>query len=117
MPALMRSEKVQAKASHAGMEFPGISDAIAKLYEEISELEQSFNGNGCTNEECGDLLFSAVNVSRLAGVEPETALQRATDKFIKRFEAAERIAKERNIDMRTCGLEMLDDIWNRAKDD
>ncbi len=115
MPALMRSEKVQAKAARAGMEFPGIADAVEKLKEELYELEQSISGNGCVEEECGDLLFSAVNISRLAGIEPETALQKAVDKFIKRFEMAERIALQKDIDMNTCGTEMLNDIWDKAK--
>lgn len=114
MPALMRSEKVQSKAARSGMDFPGVAGAISKLREEIAEVEQSLGGPDIA-EECGDLLFSAVNVSRLAGVEPETALQKAADKFISRFEAAESCAKERNIDMKTCSAVELDEIWNTAK--
>jgi tetrapyrrole methylase family protein/MazG family protein len=114
MPALMRSEKVQSKAARSGMDFPGIAEAVSKLREEIAEVEQSLGGPDIT-EECGDLLFSAVNVARLAGVEPETALQKAADKFISRFEAAESCAQERNIDMKTCSADELDEIWNIAK--
>lgn len=114
MPALMRSEKVQAKAARSGMEFPGIAEAIEKLKEEIAEVENSLAGEGLY-EECGDMLFSAVNVSRLAGIEPETALQSAADKFIARFEHAERIAAELGVDMRSCGIDDLDRIWNAAK--
>ena len=66
-------------------------------------------------EECGDLLFAAVNVVRLLGVEPETALQKATDKFIERFSLVERLATQRNVDMRTCGLDVLDALWDEAK--
>jgi tetrapyrrole methylase family protein/MazG family protein len=114
MPALMRSEKVQAKAARSGMDFSGIDGAISKLKEEIAEVEQSLNKEGIA-EECGDLLFSAVNVSRLAGVEPETALQKAADKFISRFDAAESYAKKRNIDMKTCSPDELNEIWDMAK--
>lgn len=114
MPALMRSEKVQSKAARSGMDFPGIGDAISKLREEIAEVEQSLD-EAALAEECGDLLFSAVNVARLAGIEPETALQKATDKFIERFEAAEACARKLNIDMKTCGLEKLNEIWETAK--
>ncbi len=114
MPALMRSEKVQSKAARSGMDFSGVEGAISKLKEEIAEVEQSLNKETIA-EECGDLLFSAVNVARLAGIEPETALQKAVDKFISRFEAAENFAGMRNIDMKTCSPAELDEIWDYAK--
>lgn len=114
MPALMRSEKVQAKAARYGMEFEDIAGAIDKLKEETAEVEQSL-GSDTLAEECGDMLFSAVNVSRLAGIEPETALQAATDKFIARFARAEAYASERGIDMRKCGIDELNRIWDAAK--
>jgi len=65
--------------------------------------------------ECGDLLFAAVNVVRLYGIEPETALQKATDKFIARFAQVERLAAERKLDMHTCGLQVLDALWDEVK--
>lgn len=114
MPALMRSEKVQAKAARSGMDFPDISYAVLKLKEEIAEVEQSSDAISLA-EECGDMLFSAVNVARLSGIEPETALQKATDKFISRFESAEAYAKANNIDMKNCTLNELNEIWNMAK--
>lgn len=115
MPALMRSEKVQSKASHAGMDFPDISEAFSKLYEEADELKECLPGGSGIEEECGDLLFAAVNVARLAGVEPETALQRATDKFIERFTISERIAAGEGVDLKQCSLEKLNEIWDKAK--
>ena len=115
MPALMRSEKVQHKAAKIGFDFRHISEAVSKLREEITEVEQDIDNPEKLAEECGDLIFSAVNVSRLAGVEPETALQKATDKFIARFQHVERIANEKKVDMTACSLETLDDIWDEAK--
>jgi tetrapyrrole methylase family protein / MazG family protein len=115
MPALMRSGKVQQKAARAGMDFKQPGDAADKLCEELSEVQSAKPGSAALEEECGDLLFAAVNVARLSGIEPETALQRATDKFIRRFEVAERLAIDRNIDMRTCTVSQLDEIWNEAK--
>jgi tetrapyrrole methylase family protein/MazG family protein len=114
MPALMRSGKVQHKAAHVGFDFTDISQAYDKLFEEIEEVKTSSEGRALT-EECGDLLFSAVNVVRLLGVEPETALQKATDKFISRFAIVEQIATRQNVDMRNCGIEKLDELWNNAK--
>lgn len=115
MPALMRSEKVQHKAAKIGFDFRNISEAIAKLHEEIAEVINEMDNSEKLADECGDLLFSAVNVCRLAGVEPETTLQRATDKFITRFTHVERIAQKKNLDMHTCDINTLDDIWAEAK--
>ena len=114
MPALMRSGKVQHKAAHVGFDFTDISQAFDKLFEEIEEVRQSTDSTALA-EECGDLLFSAVNVIRLLGIEPETALQKATDKFISRFAVVESLAAEQNVDMRSCGIAKLDELWNQAK--
>ncbi len=114
MPALMRSGKVQHKAGRAGMDFRKPEDAADKLREELFEV-QSAKSSASLEEECGDLLFAAVNVARLWGVEPETALQKATDKFIRRFEVAEKLAAKRGIDMRDCSVDTLDALWNEAK--
>ncbi|MGI5849489.1 MAG: nucleoside triphosphate pyrophosphohydrolase [Christensenellales bacterium] len=115
LPALMRSEKVQNKAAHVGFDFRYVSEAINKLKEEIAEVEVDMGNSEKRLEECGDLLFSAVNVSRLAGVEPESALHKATDKFIERFSQVERIASTENVDMHTCGIDKLNDLWDKAK--
>lgn len=115
MPALLRSEKVQSKASHAGMDFPDIGGAFSKLLEEADELKESLSG-GNIEEECGDLLFAAVNVVRLAGIEPETALQKAADKFIERFALSERIAAQEGVDLKNCGIDKLNEIWDSAKE-
>ena len=66
-------------------------------------------------EELGDLLFSAVNVSRFVKVDAEEALTAASDKFLARFTEVERMAAERGIDMRTAGIETLDRLWDEAK--
>jgi tetrapyrrole methylase family protein/MazG family protein len=115
MPALMRSGKVQSKAARAGMDFRKPEDAADKLREELAEVQSAMPGSASLEEECGDLLFAAVNVVRMHGTDPETALQKATDKFICRFEIAERLAAEKGVDMRACGVETLDALWNEAK--
>jgi tetrapyrrole methylase family protein/MazG family protein len=114
MPALMRSGKVQHKAAHVGFDFTEAEQAFEKLREEIEEVRQSEDKDALADE-CGDLLFSAVNVVRMLGIEPETALQKATDKFIARFAIVERLAKEQDIDMKTCGIVKLDELWDQAK--
>ncbi len=114
MPALMRSGKVQHKAAHVGFDFPDAAQAVDKLKEEMAEVLAE-TGQEALAEECGDLLFAAVNVVRLLGVEPETALQKATDKFISRFALVEQLAAQRDVDMQSCGIETLDALWEEAK--
>ena len=114
MPALMRTGKVQQKASRAGMDLCQSEEAEDKLRKQICAVQSAPQGSAALEEECGDLLFAAVNVVRLSGVEPETALQKAADKFIRRFEIAEQLANERTIDMRACPAEVLDELWSEA---
>ncbi len=114
MPALMRSGKIQHKAAHVGFDFSDVGQAIEKLHEEISEVLGSTDHVSLA-EECGDLLFAAVNVVRLLGVEPETALQKASDKFVARFSKVEQLARAKNIDMTACGIQTLDELWEQAK--
>ncbi len=117
LPALMRSEKVQQKAAKVGFDWPDASGAFEKLYEETAELKAAVGKNDRENmaEELGDLLFSAVNVSRFIGVDAEEALTSACDKFIRRFSGVEELAKSRNIDMKNASAEELDRLWNEVK--
>ncbi|MDR3344617.1 MAG: nucleoside triphosphate pyrophosphohydrolase [Oscillospiraceae bacterium] len=86
LPALMRAQKVQTKARLAGVDFADMAACIAKLREELGELEQTAQSDpGAVAEELGELLFSAVNAARFAKLDAEEALTAATDKFIARF--------------------------------
>jgi len=114
MPALMRSYKVQKKASLAGFDWERVEDVFLKVDEELCELKQA-----CTNdmpekiyEETGDLLFAVVNVARFLNVEPEFALKRTIDKFIMRFSYIEQMA-DKPLDEMT--LAEMDVLWDRSK--
>ena len=116
-PALMRSEKVQKRAAKVGFDYPGMDLAMRSLESELEELKEALEqGNqACIDEELGDLLFSAVNVARFAHSDPEEALRRACDKFIRRFAQVERLAQERGIRMQDTSIEKLDGLWEEAK--
>lgn len=116
-PALMRSTKVQHKASKAGFDWPDVSGAMEKVREETLELEAAIKNADSENsfEELGDLLFAVVNVSRFIGVDAEHSLSCACDKFAARFAACEKMAEERGIDMRSSSLEELDKLWDESK--
>ena len=114
LPALWRAEKVQKKAKKAGFDWPDVTGALDKLSEELEELRQAAAQGTNVAEELGDLLFSAVNVSRFLGVDCEDALNQATDKFIGRFRKVEEQAGDRPMTEMT--LAELDQLWERAKE-
>lgn len=114
LPALWRAEKVQKKAKKAGFDWPDVSGALDKLSEELEELKAAVSQGTNVAEELGDLLFSAVNVSRFLKVDCEDALNQATDKFIDRFRRVEELAGERPMTEMT--LAQLDELWERAKE-
>ena len=114
LPALWRAEKVQKKAKKAGFDWPDISGALDKLSEELEELKAAAAQGTNVAEELGDLLFSAVNVSRFLKVDCEDALNQATDKFIGRFRKVEEQAGDRPMTEMT--LAELDQLWERAKE-
>ena len=89
------------------------SNTIEETYE-LADAITDHNMEGI-REELGDLLFSAVNVSRFVKVDAEEALTAASDKFLLRFTEVERMAAERGIDMKTAGIETLDRLWDEAK--
>ena len=116
LPALWRAEKVQKKAKKAGFDWPDISGALDKLSEELEELKTAVAQGTNVEEELGDLLFSAVNVSRFLKADPEVALGKATDKFISRFAKVEALAAAQNQAMEGMTLEELDKLWEHAKE-
>lgn len=117
LPALMRSAKIQKKAAMAGFDWKDADGAFEKLAEENRELRDAVkSGNtDAVMEEFGDLLFSAVNVSRFLHIDAEEALTMATDKFIARYKLVEAAASERGIDMKEAELSVLDELWEAAK--
>lgn len=115
LPALWRAEKVQKKAKKAGFDWPDRRGAVDKLCEELGELKEAIEQGSNVEEEFGDLLFSMVNVSRFLKVDPEEALNAATEKFISRFAKVEKMALAEGRDMAQMPLEELDKLWEQAK--
>lgn len=116
-PSLMRSAKVQKRAAKAGFDWKEVDGALDKLTEETAELKEALKtkNQADIDEEFGDLLFAAVNVSRFIKTDAEEALSKATDKFIKRFSAVEKEVLALGRDMKELSLEELDAIWNSIK--
>jgi tetrapyrrole methylase family protein/MazG family protein len=116
-PALMKAQKVQSKARKAGFDWDDAEGAFDKIYEETAELKVALEGGNASEieDELGDLLFSAVNVARFCHCDAETALEKATRKFMARYTVTERLAREKGIDMKESSIEILDMLWDEAK--
>ena len=117
LPSLMRSTKIQQKAAKVGFDWENVNGALDKLFEECEELKAAVENNDVENqrEELGDVLFSAVNVARFLNIDSEHALYDACDKFTDRFSSVEKLANEREIDMKTAPLSVLDSLWDEVK--
>lgn len=116
LPALMRAQKVGQRAKRAGMDFESVQTALEALESEIAELKKAVAEQSNIEEELGDVLFSAVNVSRLCGIDSEEALSRSTDKFIDRFRKTEELTRFDGVDMRSLNIDQLDAYWRKAKE-
>ncbi|MGN1135210.1 MAG: nucleoside triphosphate pyrophosphohydrolase [Oscillospiraceae bacterium] len=115
LPALMRAQKLGTRAKRAGMDFGSVTDALSALESEIAELKTAIADGSNIEEEMGDVLFSAVNVSRLLKIDAEEALTRSSDKFVERFEKTEELIRCDGIDMKSLNIDKLDAYWQRAK--
>ncbi|MDD6309313.1 MAG: nucleoside triphosphate pyrophosphohydrolase [Clostridia bacterium] len=115
LPALMRAEKVQGKASGVGFDWTCPEDALEKVREETAELETALAENTNIKEEIGDLLFAAVNTARLCGIEPEEALTAATDKFLHRFKKMEEYATKNGKKLDKMHIDDMEVLWDTLK--
>ena len=88
-----------------------------KIEEEVAEVRRAVESEGAarTEEEIGDLLFSIANLARRLGIEPESALRKANEKFSARFERVERALEERGRSVHDSSLEEMDAEWERVK--
>jgi uncharacterized protein YabN with tetrapyrrole methylase and pyrophosphatase domain len=102
-----------------GFDWESYEGAWQKVDEELEEVRGAVESGDAeaVEEEIGDLLFAAVNLARLAGTHPTTALSKANTKFQARFERLEQLATERGIRIETAGLEALDALWDEVKRD
>ena len=115
LPALWRAEKIQKKAAKVGFDWPKYTGAMDALKEEIGELEGAISSGGGIEEELGDILFSAVNVARFFGVDPEAALGKSCDKFIERFGRLENEARARGRKLEDMTLDEMEELYRRVK--
>lgn len=117
LPALLAAYRTQEKAGAVGFDWPETAGALAKVREELAEIEHELAGDvtPALAREIGDLLFSVVNVARRLGVDPERELRAATHRFRDRFQHIERRLAERGVTPAQATLAEMDALWDEAK--
>lgn len=117
LPALLRAHRVQAKAARVGFSWSRIDQALSKVTEEITELEEALvsRRSARITEELGDSFFALVNLARFAGTNPEDALHQAVAKFIRRFSRVETLSKRQKRPLADYSQEELLELWLRAR--
>jgi len=118
LPAVMEAFQMTTKVARVGFDWANADSALVKLDEEVLELREAVKARtdpGAIAEEVGDLLFVAVNVARLAGVDPESALKAANRKFRRRFRHIEERLRADGRGPADSTLEEMDRLWDEAK--
>ena len=114
LPALLRSHKLQKRAARVGFEWQDVQGPLAKLQEELAELEAAETPDERVME-AGDVLFVVVNIVRRYGVDPEQALRASNMKFERRFKKMEDLAAKSGEDFAALNLEAQERYWQQAK--
>ena len=117
MPSLMRAQRVGEKAARSGFDWSDVSSALAKVKEELAELEREIEAGerDRSREEWGDLVFSVVNVARHLDIDAETTSHGAIEKFIERFSRLEEKVQAQNKEIPALSMERMDEIWEEVK--
>ena len=117
LPALMRSQKIGQRAARANFDYTDFLQALSDLESEVAELKAAIESGRAEHieEELGDLLFSAVNVSRLCDVDAEYALTQSSEKFIRRFAKMQEIALRKGEEIQNLSMGTLNTYWKQAK--
>ena len=117
LPALIRSQRLQQKASEVGFDWDNINFVWDKVYEELDELKNACEGYNekKIQEELGDVLFSIVNLSRHLNISAEDMLRKGNKKFIKRFQIIEKIVKKKGLNIKELSSREMNQIWDQSK--
>lgn len=117
LPGMSRAVKLQKRAARVGFDWTNVEDVLAKLEEEVGELAHAVGTKDADaiEDEFGDLLFVIANVARHLSVDPEAAVRRTNEKFIRRFHHIERRLRETGRDIAAASLEEMEALWVEAK--
>ena len=117
LPALLRAYEIGTRVAAVGFDWARTTDVVDKIEEEVEELRRALSSEGRarTEEEMGDLLFSIANLARKLGIEPESALRKANEKFSARFAALEEHLHRQGRSVHEATLDEMEGAWNIIK--
>ena len=121
LPSLIKAHEIQKKVEKVGFDWPEAKSVIAKIREEIDEVESAINEGGAIQsnehlaEEIGDLLFAVTNLTRKVGMDSESLLAAANEKFTRRFNELEKILEENGSNVVDSNLESMEKAWAKVK--
>jgi MazG family protein len=117
LPALLRAAKLQKKATKVGFDWPDQAGVLAKIREEIDELEGAIAADDSSHidEELGDLMFSVVNLARFRKTDPEVLMAAANAKFEQRFAAMEKLLASQGLALDSASLDQMESAWRSAR--
>ncbi len=117
LPSMIKAHRIQDKARSAGFDWNKKEDVWIKVQEEITELNKEIDDQNEDRMEAefGDLFFSLINAARLYNINPDNALERTNQKFIRRFNYVESETKKRGLNLSNMTLSEMDELWNEAK--
>ena len=117
LPGIIRAQRIQEKASHAGLDFQKEEEIWEKISEEMEELKnaQKKNNKDEISEELGDTIFSLINLARFLGISADDALRKSNNKFINRFKMIENELNKEGKNIEESSFNELEDIWNNIK--
>jgi len=116
LPSLLRAHTIGSRVASVGFDWPSATEVVDKIEEEVHELRKATaQGRAQTVDELGDVLFAIANLARKLGIDPESALSEANDKFTRRFNALEALLQSRGRDVHGASLDELEAAWAAVK--
>ena len=120
LPSTLVAQELGTRAAEVGFEWKQVGDVLDKIEEEIHELRKELDAqppspSARVQDEVGDLLFAAANLSRFLRFDPETCLRQANQKFQRRFQAMEQRIVSRGKQLKGCSLEEMEAVWEEVK--
>jgi MazG family protein len=117
LPSLLGAHEIGTRVAAVGFDWAHSADVVTKIEEEVGELKKAIASEGRTRaeEEMGDLLFAIANLARKLGIEPESALRKANQKFTERFQRLEQAFESAGRSVHGASLEEMEEAWQRLK--
>tara|TARA_B100000674_G_scaffold60090_1_gene41678 strand:+ start:1033 stop:1842 length:810 start_codon:yes stop_codon:yes gene_type:complete len=121
LPSLIKAHEIQKKVEKVGFDWPEARSVIPKIREELDEVEEAINEGGANQqnenlaEEIGDLLFAVTNLTRKIGMDSESLLAAANQKFINRFNEVEKILEKQGTNVVEADIQCMEKAWEKVK--